>query len=216
MKKLPILLAVVVALGGVGPAIAASSVDLSVKGSITPSACSPTLSKGGVVEHGKISVSDLNPQPHLNTLLPTATLELTVSCAAATLVAIKSRDNRAGSSAEPDNFTKNFGLGFVDGDKKVGWYILKMGNALADGGVRSLIESADGNTWLNADPADQVWQPGWWRSVAAASGGAELPVPVQNMTVDIRVETTILALMQLPVGQEIPIDGSATLDIVYL
>lgn len=118
MKKLPGLLAVVVAFASVGQAIAVSNVDLSVKGSITPAACEPILSKDGVVDHGKISITDLNPQPHLSTILPKATLELKVNCAGPTLVAIKSRDNRAGSSPEADNFTQNFGLGFVNGDKE--------------------------------------------------------------------------------------------------
>lgn len=94
--------------------------------------------------------------------------------------------------------------------------IKKMSNGLADGIVHSLIESPDGKTWFNADPADQIWQPGWLRSMATASGVAALPVPLQNMTVDIHIETTILARVQLPMNQEIPIDGSATLDIVYL
>ena len=110
----------------------------------------------------------------------------------------------------------NFGLGFVNGDKKVGWYLLKMSHAQSDGVVHSLIESPDGITWFNADPADQVWQPGWLRTVASASGGVALPVSIQNMTANIHIETSILSRVQLPQDQEIPIDGSATLDIVYL
>lgn len=43
-----------------GTAMAASSVDLSVRGLITPSACEPTLSSGGVYDIGKISAKDLN------------------------------------------------------------------------------------------------------------------------------------------------------------
>lgn len=218
MKRLFNVMAVAITLGGVGQVVAASNVDLSVKGSITPAACTPTLSKGGVVDHGKISVSDLNPKPHLGTILPVATLELMLGCAAPTLVAIKSRDNRAGSSPESQHpsMNSNFGLGFVNGDKKVGWYLLKMSHAQSDGVVHSLIESPDGITWFNADPADQVWQPGWLRTVASASGGVALPVSIQNMTANIHIETSILSRVQLPQDQEIPIDGSATLDIVYL
>jgi type 1 fimbria pilin len=50
-----------VLLASAGNAIAASSVDLTVKGSITPSACTPLLSSGGVADFGKISVKDLRP-----------------------------------------------------------------------------------------------------------------------------------------------------------
>ena len=216
MKKLLSVMAAAIAVGVFGAATAASSVDLSVKGSITPAACTPILSKGGVVDHGKISINDLNPAEHLSTILPVATLALAVNCAASTLVAIKSRDNRAGSSAEWDGFTQNFGLGFVNGDTKVGWYLLKMDSALAGGVTHSLIESADGKTWFNADSKGQVWQPGWLRSVATAASSTALPVPLQNLTVDLYIETTIQPRRHLPTGQEIPIDGSATLDIVYL
>ena len=47
-------------------AFAASSADLSVTGLITPSACTPSLSDGGIVDHGKLTVKDLkrtSPQP---------------------------------------------------------------------------------------------------------------------------------------------------------
>ena len=42
-------------------AFAASTVDLAVKGLIVPSACTPTLSGGGIIDHGKISAKDLRP-----------------------------------------------------------------------------------------------------------------------------------------------------------
>ncbi|MDO9347200.1 MAG: DUF1120 domain-containing protein, partial [Pseudomonas sp.] len=45
---------------GATQAIAASSVDLAVKGLITPSSCTPTLSNGGAVDYGKLSAKDLN------------------------------------------------------------------------------------------------------------------------------------------------------------
>lgn len=60
-------------LAGTGHAFAASSVDLSVKGLITPSACTPALSDGGVHEIGKLGKGSeggyLHPfaRPHLAT-----------------------------------------------------------------------------------------------------------------------------------------------------
>ena len=64
------------ALIGVAPyALAASSTDLTVTGIITPNACTPTLSGGGIVDHGKFSAKDLNAG-HETTALPTETLQL--------------------------------------------------------------------------------------------------------------------------------------------
>nr|WP_256345713.1 DUF1120 domain-containing protein [Pseudomonas sp. PD9R] len=67
----------------------------SVTGVITPAACITNLAGGGVVDHGKISVKDLNPNSV--TILPKYTLHLTVNCDAETRYALSPMDNR-----EPD------------------------------------------------------------------------------------------------------------------
>lgn len=54
------------------------------------------------------------------------------------------------------------------------------------------------------------------RSFKDSAGSGITPVPVQIMSADILVDTTINDKALLPVTQEIPIDGSATLDVVYL
>ncbi|ONH55214.1 Protein of unknown function [Pseudomonas cedrina] len=202
-------------LASVSNVLAASSIDLSVTGAITPAACTPALSGGGVVDHGKISFSDLNKAWPYQTQLPVATLALSVNCSAATLFAVKSHDNRAGTvSAGFD--VSSFGLGLVNGDKKVGWYTLKMSNSLADGVPQSVIESVDGKTWFDAPEDLQVWQPDWMRAFSAVIGSNAAPIPVQAMTTDLLIQTTIVDKRELPTGQEVPLDGSATLDIVYL
>ena len=58
--------------------LAASSVDLTVKGLIVPSACTPSLSGGGVIDHGKISAKDLKPDNP--TVIGNHTLILAVNC----------------------------------------------------------------------------------------------------------------------------------------
>lgn len=215
MSKLRSLMAVVVALASVGQTLAASSVDVSVKGSITPAACTPALSSGGVVDHGKISHKDLN-QSNMPTALPVVTLRLSVECAAPTMVAIKSRDNRAGSSGEESIGQPNFGLGLV-GDKKVGWYLLKTANGQADGVDRPVIESNDGTRWSDATHPGLVWQVNAMRALSVNAGSDAAPLPLRVMTLDVVVETMITRTQYLPpLGQEFPLDGSATLDIVYL
>lgn len=213
MKHSLSLIAAVFLLSGASNLLAASAVDLSVKGTITPSACTPTLSSGGVVEHGKISMQDLHP--YQSTRLADATLQLTVNCAASTLFAIQSHDNREGTSAEWNGARPNYGLGLANGDVKIGWYMLKMINPLADSVPRAVIESIDGKTWLDA-PTGTVWQPGWMRSFNGAAGGDPVPLSMVTMQVDVVVETTIADKRKLPADQEIPLDGSATLDVVYL
>lgn len=212
MKNSIISVALLVA--GVSNAWAASSVDVAVTGAITPSACAPVLSAGGVVDHGKISLKDLTSgRP---TALPAATLQIKVSCAAATLFAVKATDNRRGTAADQGTGDLSiFGLGIVNG-VKLGWYSLAMDNALGDGVPKAVIESIDGTTWLDAPGESQIWQPDWMRALNATPGGVAAPLPVQIMDADIIVKTHIIRRESIPTGQEVPIDGSATLDIVYL
>lgn len=216
MKKLVSFMTAVIAFASVGQVVAASSVDLSVKGSITPAACTPALSNAGVVDHGKISRKDLDQQ-NKPTPLPVATLQLRVDCSGPTLLAVKSHDNRAGSSGEETIVGRNFGLGLVNGDKKVGWYLLKTANGMADGVGRPMIESSNGTSWSDATHPGLVWQVNGMRTLGTLTGGVATPLPLQVMTMDIQVETTIVRIQHLPsLGQELPLDGSATLDVVYL
>lgn len=200
-------------LAGATPVLAASSVDLTVKGLITPAACTPVLSAGGVVDHGKISTKDLHPIG--NTVLPPASLQLAVDCEAPTLVAVKSADNRAGTSAEWGVAISSFGLGLTSGNVKIGWYTLKMTNATADDVPQPLIESVDGQLWFDA-PQDTVWQPNWMRTFNGASNAAPTPLPLARFKTDVVIATTLRGQRELPLTEETLIDGSATLDIVYL
>lgn len=126
------------------PVLAASTVDLTVKGLITPSACTPNLP--GAVDFGKISAKDLNLDSQ--TPLPTQTVQLSVSCEASTLFAIKPFDNRAGSSTRP----ASFGLGLINETEKLGRYFLTMRNPVADKPSTLLVSYTEGRwTWLAED-----------------------------------------------------------------
>jgi len=191
---------------------AASSVDLTVTGVITPSACTPQLSAGGIVDHGKISISDLkngmNP-------LEKVTLQMSVNCNAAIPFAILSTDNRENSAtnANQQSTRSLFGLGFSEDGQKLGNYVLTMDNAMADGMASPIVEAINRDTWFSA-PADQIWQPGWMRSVSAPGTPGNVPVPVQTLVTDLVIATSIKKPTMTT--EEISLDGSATLSIVYL
>lgn len=114
-KSLNTLIATLL-LVGVSNSFAASSIDMSVRGLITPSACSPSLGNGGQYDVGKISAKDLKLNDY--TSLGDYVTQLTVTCEAPTLMAIEPKDNRAGSEAmgEPSYF----GLGLINGSEKLG------------------------------------------------------------------------------------------------
>ncbi|PQZ95488.1 MULTISPECIES: DUF1120 domain-containing protein [Pseudomonas] len=188
-------------------ALAASSVDLTVKGLITPSACTPVLSNGGSVEYGKISAKDLLPDRP--TPLAEQTVQLAVSCDAATLMALDADDNRAGSNYGDD--TMEFGLGLINGTEKLGAMTVKMISPIADGVAVRTIGSVDGGTtWFyerNLMPDNLI---------SVADPAVDAPIPVQALAADLVVHPSIAPTSQLTLTNEAAIDGSVTVTVRYL
>jgi len=207
MKLSLTALAAGLALFGSASAFAASTVDLTVTGLIVPSACTPNLSNGGVVDHGKISAQDLNQDN--GTMLPDHKMTLTVVCDGTILVALNAIDNRAGSS---NNLNGGFGLGLINGTQKLGHFYLVARRTIADGVAAKPIISMDGgNNWL--DHGD--WNPSHYLSVAAIDDPSQ-PLPVKEFTSELDLWTYIAPANGLDLSDEVSIDGSATLEVKYL
>lgn len=188
-------------------AMAASSVDLTVRGLITPSACEPNLSNGGVYDLGKVSSRDLNVEA--GTFLPTQALQLTVTCDAATLMAVQAKDNREGSDYLNDPL--DFGLGLINGDEKLGRLSLRLLSPMADGVAARTIASDDGgSTWY----LERAFMRG--NIVSVADTATVAPVPVQTFNADLYMAAEIAPARGLTLNNEVAIDGSVTLTVMYL
>ncbi|TFY92624.1 DUF1120 domain-containing protein [Pseudomonas kairouanensis] len=190
-----------------GTALAASSVDLAVKGSITPSACTPSLSSGGTVDFGKMSAKDLNADKV--TRLESDLIQLRISCDAATLFAFKGDDNRKGSV--PDGHEGNFGLGLINGNEKLGSYYGVLTSAVADNSPARFIGSQDGGaTWFSTgELSDSL-------ITSVANTTSITPIPVQELTGDLKIKALIAPANSLTLTSEVPLDGSVTLTVSYL
>ena len=185
---------------------AASTVDLTVKGLIGPSACTPSLSSGGVIDHGKISAKDLDPDKP--TIIGNHTLTMSVACEGKTLIALQSEDNRRGSSIS----TSDYGLGLINGTQKLGHYVLRIANPIADSVEVQSIASLNGqDNWY----LEKFWDPTLYMSMADMSDTTQ-PVPVQELLLDLEVQTLINRTDGLDLSNEVQIDGSATLTVMYL
>lgn len=194
-------------MAGATTAHAASSVDLSVRGSITPSACEMSFANGGEFDLGKIAAKDL--QAGGPTQLPELYADLTITCEDATLVAIESKDNRAGSAYFND--AQYFGLGLINGVEKLGNMWVQLRSALADGVAVGGIHSIDsGLTWLNGG----YFYPGNLVSTRIGSGAA--PTPFQVLNVRMLLAPEIAPASGLTLTSEVPIDASITLTAKYL
>lgn len=197
---------------GTPTVFAASTVDLTVKGLITPSACTPTLS-ANVVDLGKVSAKDL--EQDTMTRLPAATLQLGVSCDGHTLFALQGMDNRSTSPI----FRPGYGLGFVENTTvKIGAYNFRFANTgVADSAPAFPMESPNnGGKWWFLD--DETY---WSNTNIAAfgdgtGGSARQPMLIKDLTIDLFVDAYIAAARTLPLTSEIALDGSATLQLIYL
>ena len=199
-----------------GSAHAASTVDLAVTGLITPMACTPLLSGGGLVDFGKISRNDLN----LNngTRLPHKYLTLTVNCNAAGRFALRMRDNRDGTAHV--NSEIFYGLGLDTSGNKIGVYSVSFDpkqTQVDDLAVVYGTESTTGGVaWRtsNLNPIDVGSRSllGFTDVVGSTVG----PSAIQNLTSILKLEATLNARKNLDLSVETPMDGSATLEVVYL
>ncbi|AZE82420.1 Beta-fimbriae probable major subunit [Pseudomonas orientalis] len=190
-------------------AFAASSVDLTVKGSITPSACTPALSDGGAVDYGKIAAKDLNLDKE--TSLPIQSMQFSVSCDAATLMAIRTIDNRVGSSSGgPDS--EKFGLGLINSTEKLGYMGLKFATSqVVDGAPAGSVSSENKEgPWMNS----RYWAHEIYVAPSVPSGSA--PIPAKLWTAELRIAPKIAPTSELTLTGEVPMDGSVTVEVVYL
>ena len=195
---------------------AASTIDLAVTGLITPMACTPLLSSGGLVDFGKISRNDLNLTN--GTRLPHKYLTLTVTCNAAGRFALRMRDNRDGTAHV--NSEIFYRLGLDTSANKIGVYSVSFDpkqTVVDDLAVVYGTESTTGGlAWrmANLNPIDVGSRSllGFTDVVGSTAG----PSAIQTLTSTLKLEATINARQNLDLSVETPMDGSATLEVVYL
>lgn len=186
---------------------AASSTDLSVTGTITPSSCTPTLSNGGVVDHGKMTAKDLEPVKP--TSLAPAELRLEVHCEGETFFTLTTVDNRAGTSAINPAF---HGLGMTAEKEKLGSVAFSLFDPVADEASVNVITSRNGGVNWSINP----YLGHEALTSFAAIGGPNTPIALRDLSARLRTFAIIVPSSDLTLLDEVPIDGQATLQLKYL
>ncbi|AZE93161.1 hypothetical protein C4J96_1027 [Pseudomonas orientalis] len=187
-------------------AFAASDTDLTVKGSITPSACEPVISGGGVIDLGKVSVKELNTDTYTD--LPRETMLLRVRCDGPTYFTLNTIDNRAGTAASHFSW---HGLGMTPNDEKVGDAGFGLYVPVADGVPARTITSRDGGvTWIPSVMLSHTLL------TAIANDTDVVPMAIRQLDAEIRMVTHIAPADGLTLSDEVPIDGHATVQVNYL
>ena len=199
------------------------STDLKVQGTLTMGSCTPTLSSGGVVDYGKLSIATLDASAVNQMGEHDITLSLT--CVSPTKVGFSVVDDRtdtvADTSPNVNGFKatpgQEFGLGKTAGGISLGSFAMlpysDSNDTFIDGLPGHLIISTDnGATWsksrglLKNDGSETV-------SFANAD---DTPVALTTASDVIGVNAAIQDTTTLAITDDTSLDGQATISVVYL
>lgn len=195
---------------------AVSAVDLTVKGLITPVACTPSLSNNGLVDYGKISRQDLSADKR--TQLRDQTLDFSLQCDGPARFALLMRDNRDGSAIV--NSEIYYGLNHDNSGNKIGLYSLNFDPAstVVDGWsqVFRTDSTTGGLAWSSSNSRSIPIGARSYLGFTDTAGSNAGPIAIQTLTSRVTIETVIAPMSELDLSVDVQLDGSATLDVVYL
>ena len=194
----------------------AMQTTLTVKGSIIPPSCTPSLSNGGKLDFGSISLNQLNS--NANTTLDGQDITFSINCSGPTKVGFTATDNRVGSSNDP----KRFGLGLDNSGNKIGHFRIIPDNeaTTVNGKDTRLGQTFDGSKVSSATvihPYSDNGQTVLWH--VDRNGGETTVAAVPNVTTastTFLVTPDIYPTNTLDLANDVNLDGNVTFTVVYL
>ncbi|MBV7544865.1 DUF1120 domain-containing protein [Pseudomonas sp. PDM26] len=216
MKRILTALTAALLMSTTTGALAASPNALLVKGTITPVACTPIFSNNGLVDYGKISRQDLNVDKR--TQLHDQFLDLNISCNAAARFALIMRDNREGSAIV--NSEIYYGLNFDRSDNRIGLFSLHFDPArtVVDAWpeVYRTDSTTGGRAWSTSRSSPIPIGAQSYLGFTNVAGSTAGPVAIQNLSSRATLVTIIAPTSTLDLSDDATLDGSATLELIYL
>ena len=196
---------------------AGRSRELRLQARFAPAACTPSLSNGGTVEFGKLSVLDLNIDKE--TPLRSQPVVVSVTCDAPTPFSLRLQDNRQGSATGPADDTA-YGLGLDAKQQKIGRYRLLFDPARSTADSFSQLyrtDSASGALpWSSASASPLAIAASRHLGFSASAGSTSGPDAIQTLNATASLEAVLAPLSSLDLGSEVRLDGAATLELIYL
>lgn len=210
---------------------AAQTVDLTLVGELVPVVCDINLVGGSEVNYNTIPIAALSSTqaapitPSMGGADPVKTM--TVICAAPAQFAVKLLDNRSASvntavltGGLPAGSTaaQLFGLGQDASATNIGAYIVtaKGADLSVDGAAGKMIISTDaGTTWADS-ATGQLLNSSAWRMAWTPAAATPAPTPVTTVSQGLTLSAGIIATRDLNTSGAIALNGSLTLEVVYL
>lgn len=219
---------------GCGAAMAADSFSINVTGKIVPAACQAVFAGGDTFDYGTLSANSLSPTGE--TILPVKSTTFSVRCSAPMKVAFRLTDNRAGTQMQwASTYISLVGESYINGgpvwlglgtDSKgqpLGAWLARLSDMKADGKPVAATTNVMPNledAWVYANPADMVFKnyPGPYATSVGnpdhSIGAHPLAFIVLNGTLE--VQAAVAPSSTLDLTHPIQLDGSVTIEMVYL
>lgn len=200
---------------------AASSIPLTITGTIVPASCSITMPGGTTIDNGVITANSLG----LGTMDDITSFEgkntsIRVACDAPTLFTIKPTDERAASTITwpyADGTVAGitqaslYGLGMIDDKRKIGAYFVNFISATADGKTLKV---------LRMDASGKNPQAANWAYPNRQSGFGDTTGNIvtthKDVTINVQVRTVLRIPAKPPLDKEVQLDGLATFELIYM
>jgi hypothetical protein len=188
---------------------------LSQQVAFTPASCAPSLGQGGQVDFGRIGAQRLSTDV-FSTF--SRALSFSVRCDGPTRFAVRAKDNRAGSARVFDKLHPGalFGLGLTRGGQLTGAYRLSVNSPSDSQGNALRGLHGGGNAWQLAQPGPDLYHNGTLLGFAPVGRGDREPMPLSGLAAQLQVELYLAPRNALDLREELPLQGSATLEIIYL
>lgn len=237
MKNFKLSVCALALLAITGTPVMAESVDLTVKGTLIPAACVPSIT--GEINYGNVTAAQLDDTEY--TVLPQKTVGFAINCGGPVKVAIQAINGRPGSVAGGEETGDNnlaispvallgyseivvAGLGTNNGDKIGGYAIGLLADTLqADGNKMFLKLRSMGDGWsdFSVGPIapiyyyysvfDDVLTYSW-----ANSATTQDPTAITNLSAQLVVQAYLNNTTALDTSGAVQLDGLATIELVYL
>ena len=208
---------------------AADSFNINVTGVISPAACQANITGGETIDYGTIPANTLSADEEV--VLEKKSTGFTITCDAPAKLGFRVIDNRAGSSYTP---TKGFsvlgtmvspvanplsGLGSDISGNKIGGWFNELTSITTDTStaVSTIMSRDSGANWNNSPKLNLV--PSISESdllYSVAKSGELTPVAFSTLNASLSVQAVIAPASTLDLSQPVTLDGSVTVEMVYL
>lgn len=229
-----LLRAAMVCIACSGAARAADSFGITVTGKIMPAACQAEFASGDTFDYGTLPARSLSRSGE--TLLPVKSTAFSVRCSAPMKVAFRLTDNRAGTQIQwASTYISLVGESYINGGpvwlglgtdgkgQPLGAWLARLSDMKADGkpvvATNTVMPNLEG-AWVYANPADMVFKnfPGPHATSVGSPdhsiGAHPLAFTVLNGTLEVQAAVTPSSTLDLT--HPIQLDGSVTIEMVYL